>query len=95
MKDSVVRGRLLQLLFERRADAPLPFGAAVGAIPPPAGIDERAWLHALAELSSHQLVNWTPETNAAGAMSGFAEITDAGADAYEGRVKPPIDLRFC
>lgn len=95
MKDSVVRGRLLQLLFERREDGPLPFGAAGGAIPPPAGTDEHAWLHALAELNSHQLVNWTPETNATGAMSGFAEITEAGADACEGRLKPPLDLRFC
>jgi hypothetical protein len=95
MKDSVVRGRLLQLLFERREDGPLPFGAADGAIPPPTGTDEHAWLHALAELSNHQLVNWTPETNAVGAMSGFAEITEAGADACAGRATPPIDLRFC
>ena len=95
MKDSVVRGRLLQLLFERREDGPLPFGGATDAIPPPAGTDERAWLHALAVLNNHQLINWTPEADAAGAMSGFAEITEAGADAYEGRVKPPIDLRFC
>ena len=95
MKDSVVRGRLLQMLFERREEGALPFGAADGAIPPPAGTDEHAWLHALAELSNHHLVAWTPETNPAGAMSGFAEITEAGADAYEGRVKPPIALRFC
>ena len=95
MKDSVVRGRLLQLLFEHREDTPLPFGAADGAIPPPAGIDERAWLQALAELSNYHLVNWTPETNAAGVMSGFAKISETGIDAYEGRAKTPIDLRFC
>jgi len=95
MKDSVVRGRLLQLLFEHRKDGPLPFGAADSAIPPPAGTDERAWLHALAVLTNYQLVNWTPAADAAGTIKGFAEITDAGADACEGRVTPPIDLRFC
>jgi len=95
MKDSVVRGRLLQLLFEHREEGPLPFGTAEDAIPPPAGTDERAWLHALAELTGCGLITWTPEPDAAGAMSGFAEITESGADACEGRVKPPIDLRFC
>ena len=95
MKDSVVRGRLLQLLFEKREAAPLPFGAAIGAISPPAGIDERAWLQALAELSNYHLVNWTPETDAAGGMSGFAKISEAGIDACKGRGKPPIELRFC
>ena len=90
-----MRGRLLQLLFEHREEGPLPFGDADGAIPPPAGTDERAWLHALAELTSHQLVIWTPEPDATGGMSGFAEITETGADACEGRRKPPIDVRFC
>jgi len=95
MKDSVVRGRLLQFLFEHREEGALPFGAADDAISPPAGTDERAWLHALAELISCGLVTWTSEPDATGSMSGFAEITEAGADACEGRGKPPIDLRLC
>jgi hypothetical protein len=78
MKDSVVRGRLLQLLFERRNEEALPFGAAEGAIPPPPGIDERDWLQALAQLVEYGLISWTPsegKTDAVG-RSGFAQPED-------------------
>ena len=95
MKDSVVRGRLLRLLYDRREDGPLPFGAAEGAVPPPPGIEERDWLHGLAELAEHQLVMWIPETPSLEAMSGLAEITEAGVDACEGRSIPKIAIRFC
>jgi hypothetical protein len=95
MKDSVVRGCLLRLLCDRREDGPLPFGAAEGAVSPPAGIDDRAWLHALAELADHELVTWRPHVAAARAMSGDAEITERGVDVCEGRETPQIDIRFC
>jgi hypothetical protein len=95
MKDSVVRGRLLQMLFERRDEGPLLFGAGEGAIPPPSGIDERAWLHALAELADHELVKWIPGGGETGAMSGLAQITEQGVDVFEGRQTPQISLRFC
>lgn len=97
MKDSVVRGRLLQLLFDRRNEGPLPFGGAEGAIPPPAGIDERAWLHALAQLAEYDLVNWKPLADESGkrAMNGLAEISEKGVDVRDGRETPEIDIRFC
>ena len=97
MKDSIVRGRLLQLLFDRRDEGPLPFGAAESAIPPPPGIDERAWLHSLAQLIDYRLVHWNPLESNSGreAMSGLAEISEVGVDVKEGRQKPPIDIRFC
>jgi len=95
MKDSVVRGRLLQLLCDRRAEGPLLFGAAEAAIAPPGGIDERAWLQALAELAEHGLVNWQPQTSGSGAMLGSAEITENGVDVCEGHTTPPIGIRFC
>lgn len=97
MKDSVVRGKLLGLLFDRRDGGPLPFGAAEGAIPPPPGIDGRAWLHALAQLADYELVNWKPTSPSSGEgkMSGLAEITEKGVDVYEGRLSADIDIRVC
>jgi hypothetical protein len=94
MKDSIVRGRLLRLLCDRRAEGPLAFGAGEGAIAPPGGIDDRAWLHALAELADHNLVRWEPQPSDTGAMLGHAEITASGVDVCEGRATPQITLRF-
>ncbi len=94
MKDSIVRGRLLQLLCNRRAEGPLLFGAGEDAIAPPGGIDDRAWLHALAELADHNLVRWEPQATDSGAMLGHAEITASGVDVCEGRATPQIMIRF-
>src|SRR6476659_9783019 len=60
MKDSVVRGCLLQLLYEHRGEGLLPFGQAEQAVPPPAGINRRDWLRAVAQLSEYRLIDWTP-----------------------------------
>src|SRR4029077_1463439 len=60
MKDSVVRGRLLQLLFERRGEDKTPFGHVEHAVQPPGGISRRDWLRAVAQLSEYQLIDWTP-----------------------------------
>ncbi|MGI9114758.1 MAG: hypothetical protein ACR2FX_06930 [Chthoniobacterales bacterium] len=97
MKDSIVRGRVLQLLCQRRDEGPLPFGAVEGAVEPPAGIDVRAWLHAVAQLAEYGLVTWKPpaDESATSAMSGVAEITEKGVDVHDGRETPDIDIRFC
>ena len=94
MKDSIVRGRLLQLLCDRREEGPLLFGASDEAIAPPGGIDRRDWLHALAELANQGLVRWEPQSSETGAMLGHAEITGTGLDVCEGRLKPEIGIRF-
>lgn len=96
MKDSIVRGRLLQLLCDRREEGPLPFGASDDAIAPPGGIDHRSWLHALAELAQHDLVTWEPHPTERGAMAGRAKITQRGVEVIEGRLDPEIAIRlFC
>src|SRR4029077_12281999 len=94
MKDSVVRGRLLQLLYERRGEGSLPFGHAEKAVPPPGGIRRRDWLRAVAQLSEYRLIDWTPleDRTGMGLLSGFAQINDFGAKVLEGGVASPISI---
>jgi hypothetical protein len=94
MKDSVVRGRLLQLLYERRSEGSLPFGQAEQAVPPPAGINRRDWLRAVAQLSEYGLIDWTPfeDQSGMGLLSGFAKINDFGVEVLEGGVESPVSI---
>ena len=94
MKDSVVRGCLLQLLYEHRSEGLLPFGHAEQAVLPPAGINRRDWLRAVAQLSEYCLIDWTPleDKSGMGLLSGFAKINDFGVKVLEARVEPPIPV---
>jgi hypothetical protein len=94
MKDSVVRGCLLQLLYQRRSEGFIPFGHAEQAVPPPAGINRRDWLHAVAQLSEYRLIDWTPleDKSGTGVLSGFAKINDLGVKVLEAGVAPPIRI---
>jgi hypothetical protein len=94
MKDSVVRGCLLQLLYERRSEGFLPFGQAEQAVPSPGGINRRDWLRAVAQLSEYRLIDWTPleDKSGMGLMSGFAKINDFGVKVLEGGVASPIRI---
>src|SRR2546423_3207431 len=94
MKDSVVRGCLLQLLYERRSEGSIPFGQADQAVSPPAGISPRDWLRAVAQLSEYRLIDWTPlqDKSGMGLLSGFAKINDFGVKVLEAGVEPPITV---
>jgi hypothetical protein len=94
MKDSVVRGCLLQLLYERRSQGSIPFGRVEQAVPPPGGISRRDWLRAVAQLSEYGLIDWTPleDKSGMGQLSGFAEINDFGVKVLEAGVAPPIQI---
>ena len=94
MKDSVVRGRLLLLLYERRGEGSIPFGHAEQAVPPPAGINRGDWLRALVQLSEYRLIDWTPleDRSGMGLLSGFAKINDLGVKVLEAGVAPPIRI---
>jgi hypothetical protein len=94
MKDSVVRGCLLQLLHERQAEGPIPFGQAEDAVPPPGGISHRDWLRAVAQLSEYHLIDWTPleDKSGMGLLSGFAKINDFGVEVLEGDVSVPLRI---
>jgi hypothetical protein len=94
MKDSVVRGCLLQLLYERRSEGFIPFGQAEQAVLPPGGINRRDWLRALAQLSEYHLIDWTPleDKSGMGLLSGFAKINDFGVEVIEGNVSAPLRI---
>ena len=94
MKDSVVRGCLLQLLYERRSEGSIPFGHAEQAAQPPGGISRRDWLRAVAQLSEYGLIDWTSleDQSGMGLLSGFAKITDFGVKVLEAGVEPPIRI---
>jgi hypothetical protein len=94
MKDSVVRGCLLQLLCERRSEGSLPFGQGEQAVPAPGGINRRDWLRAVAQLSEYRLIDWTPleDHSGMGLLSGFAKISDLGVKVLEAGVEPPLSI---
>jgi hypothetical protein len=94
MKDSVVRGRLLQLLYERRDEGSIPFGRLEQAVPPPGGMSRRDWLRAVAQLSDYGLIDWTSleDESGMGHLSGFAKINHFGIQVVEGGVAPPIQI---
>jgi len=94
MKDSVVRGCLLQFLYERRSEGLLSFGQSEQAIPPPAGINRRDWLRAVAQLSEYGLIDWTPveDRSGMGLLSGAAKINDFGVKVLEAGVESPIQI---
>src|SRR5437773_8248899 len=94
MKDSVVRGRLLQLLYERRSEGSIPFGQLEQAVLSPGGISHRDWLRAVAQLSECGLIDWSPleDKSGMGLLSGFAKINDFGVKVLEAGVAPPIQI---
>src|ERR1041385_7961307 len=94
MKDSVVRGCLLQLLYERRSEGSIPFGQGEQAVLPPGGINRRDWLRALAQLSEYHLIGWAPveDQSGMGLLSGFAKINDFGVKVLESGVALPISI---
>jgi len=96
MKDSVVRGRVLQLLHERRGEGFLPFGAAERAVPAPEGINHRDWLQALAQLAEYGLIDWKPieDKSGMGLLGGFARINELGMHILDSSAASPIRITF-
>jgi hypothetical protein len=96
MKDSVVRGRVLQLLHERRGEDFLPFGAAERAVPAPEGINNRDWLRALAQLAEYGLIDWKPieDKSGMGLLGGFARMNELGMQVLKSSAASPIRITF-
>jgi hypothetical protein len=96
MKDSVVRGRVLQLLYERRGEGFLPFGGAERAVPAPEGINNRDWLQALAQLAEYGLIDWKPieDKSGMGLLGGFARMNEFGMHVLNSSAASPIRITF-
>ena len=96
MKDSVVRGRLLQFLYRHRDEGAIAFGHSKKAIRPPEGISRRDWLGAVAQLAEYGLIDWKPteDRSGRGLLEGFASISESGIKVIETGCEPPIRIVF-
>ena len=96
MKDSVVRGHLLQFLYRHRDEGAIAFGHSKEAIPPPVGITRRDWLGAVAQLAEYGLIDWKPteDRSGRGLLEGFASISEFGIKVIETGSEPPIRIAF-
>jgi hypothetical protein len=96
MKDSVVRGCLLQFLYTRRDEGAIAFGHGKEAILPPQGISRRDWFQAVAELAEYGLIDWKPikDRSGRGLLQGHASISESGIKLIETSCEPPIRIVF-
>jgi hypothetical protein len=96
MKDSVVRGELLQFLYRHRDEGAIAFGRSKEAIAPPAGITRRDWLGAVAQLAEYGLIDWKPteDRSGRGLLEGFAGINESGIKIIETACEAPIPIAF-
>ena len=94
MKDSFVRGELLQFLYQHRDEGAIAFGRSKEAILPPAGISRRDWLGAVAQLAEFGLIDWKPteDRSGRGLLEGFASISESGIKVIESGCEPPIQI---
>src|SRR5207237_4656401 len=94
MKDSVVRGHLLQFLYRHRDEGAIAFGHSKEAIFPPQGISQRDWHGAVAQLAEYGLIDWKPtkDPSGRGLLKGFASISEFGIKVIETGCEPPIRI---
>lgn len=94
MKDSVVRGRLLQFLYERRNEGAIAFGRGEEGTPPPGGVNRRDWFGAVAQLAEYGLIEWkaAEDRTGHGLLQGVARISEIGIKVIEGNSAPPISI---
>ena len=96
MKDSVVRGILLQFLYRHRDEGAIAFGRSEEAILPPQGISRRDWHGAVTQLAEYGLIDWKPteDRSGRGLLEGFASISEFGIKVIETGCEPPIRIAF-
>jgi hypothetical protein len=96
MKDSVVRGYLLQFLYRHRDEGAIAFGRSKEAILPPQGISRRDWHGAVAQLAEYGLIDWKPteDRSGHGLLEGFASISEFGIKVIETDSQSPIPIAF-
>lgn len=96
MKDSDVRGRVLQFLYERRQTNDDVGFNLQGGSEIPTDIGMRDWLRACDQLGENGLIVWEPLRGASGEglMCGVARINAFGVDVVEGEARSPIAVHL-
>ena len=94
MKDSEIRGRVLQFLYENRRESFIAFGAIQRACQQPQDIDLRDWLRACKQLADYALIDWHPaiDHTGQGLLGAVTQINGFGVAVVEGDAEPPISV---
>jgi hypothetical protein len=94
VKDSELRGIVLQFLYDRRREDVLLFGAIQGATQIPNAVDQKDWLRACDQLGDYNLIKWDqfPDHTGDGIIGGAAKINGFGTAVVEESEKPPIPV---
>ena len=97
MKDSELRGCVLQFLYERR-DEDVTFGGDGSAIPSIPGSTARDWIRVCRQLGEKNLIDWDETSfyvnGGEQVLEGTARINADGVDVIEGEAEPPMAVRI-
>jgi hypothetical protein len=94
MKDTDLRGIMLQQFYERRREGYIGLGATgVALLSIPAEVDPLDALRVCAQLGEHGLLEWSGSIDEDHAY-GAGKITAAGVDVAEGERSSPISIHL-
>jgi hypothetical protein len=90
MKDTQLRGLLLQVFYKRRRESWLvPTVTEVGA-----PVTEQDILQVCSQLGQHGLIEWKSVGSLDNISAGMGKITAFGVDVIEGEATPDIKIEF-
>jgi hypothetical protein len=88
MKDTELRGLLLQKFYEHRRERQyVPNVAELGG-----GLSAQDLYSICDQLDDNNLIHWKPFLSVLGVSGGWGRITARGVDVIEGTVEPPITI---
>ena len=90
MRDTELRGILLETYYGHRKDS--PFQPEENVFDPP--ILESEIIRISKQLDEHGLIKWTPDGTFGSHDRGCGQITALGIDVVEGELEPPIGIKL-
>ena len=95
MKDSELRGLVLQEFYTKRRDGHIMIGTDGGQCLEIPGIDEQELLRISGQLAQYFLIEWQGEEDTFGKpMFGVGKISALGVDVIEGEQKAPLPIHI-
>jgi hypothetical protein len=98
MKDTDLRGMVLQHYYDHRKDGRVGVGAINGVGRPnlPEGIPEQEVMRISAQLSEAGLIAWhgLKHSSGSGFVGGYGTITAKGVDVIEGETESPLPIHI-